>query len=91
MTDNVRERDLVPRKMKQSMVLTDALPTPFWIAEPKPTSHYQRALVGVTERDLGGNGYAVAAFSGQSFETLQASDLGPSDFVPKLTLFETVR
>ena len=26
MTGNVRERDLVPRKMKQSMALTDALP-----------------------------------------------------------------
>jgi hypothetical protein len=31
-----------------------------------------------------------AMLSGQSFETLEASILGPSDFVPKLTLFETL-
>ena len=36
-----------------------------------------------------GNWYAIAAISGQSFETLQALNLGPSDFVPKLTHFET--
>jgi hypothetical protein len=29
-------------------------------------------------------------FSGQSFETQEASILGPSDFVPKLTLCETL-
>jgi hypothetical protein len=29
--------------------------------------------------------------SGQSFETLEASILGPSDFVPKLTLCETAQ
>ena len=40
------------------------------------------------ERDLGGNSYAVAAFSVQSFETLEALNLRASDFVPKLTLFE---
>ena len=40
------------------------------------------------ERDLGGNWFTVAASSGQSFETLEALNLGPSDFVPKLTVFE---
>ena len=66
--------------------------------------YYQRAQVGVRnesqfwdrvfrllERDPGGNWYAVAAFSGQSFQTLEALNFEPSDFVPKLTLFETVR
>jgi hypothetical protein len=33
--------------------------------------------------------YAFAILSGQSFETLEASILGPSDFAPKLTSFET--
>jgi hypothetical protein len=33
--------------------------------------------------------YAVAIFSGQSFETLEGLILGPSDFVPKLTPSET--
>ncbi len=43
------------------------------------------------ERDLGGNWYAVAAFSGQSFQTLEALNFEPSDFVLKLTLYETLR
>lgn len=34
--------------------------------------------------------YAVAMFSGQSSETSDALILGPSEFVPKLTVFETV-
>jgi hypothetical protein len=43
------------------------------------------------ERDPGAEWYAFAMLSGQSFETLEASILGPSDFVPKLTSFETNR
>jgi hypothetical protein len=37
----------------------------------------------------GAEWYAFAMLSGQSFETLEASILGPSDFVSKLTSFET--
>src|SRR5580700_10454345 len=43
------------------------------------------------ERDPGAEWYAFAMLSGKSFETLDASILGPSDFVPKLTLCETSR
>jgi hypothetical protein len=41
------------------------------------------------ERDPGGEWCAFAMFSRQSFETLEALILGPSDFVPKLTGCET--
>ena len=43
------------------------------------------------ECDPGAEWYAFAMLFGKSFETLDASILGPSDFVPKLTLWETSR
>jgi hypothetical protein len=43
------------------------------------------------ECDPGANWYADAVILEQSFETLEASNLGPSDFVPKLTRCATVR
>jgi hypothetical protein len=36
-------------------------------------------------------GTLLPGFSGQSFEALEAFSLRPSDFVPKLTSFETNR
>jgi hypothetical protein len=42
------------------------------------------------ERDPGADWCAFAMLSGQSFETLEASILGPSDFVLKPTLFEAM-
>jgi hypothetical protein len=41
------------------------------------------------ERASGPNDACSAMFSGQSFETLEALILWLSDFVPKLTIFET--
>jgi hypothetical protein len=51
----------------------------------------QAQFLGLPPTQSRAEWYASAMLSGQSFETLEASILEPSDFVPKLTPFETDR
>jgi hypothetical protein len=59
-----------------------------WGAEIRP-SFLGLGFGTCRERDPGAKWCEFAMLSGQSFETLDASTLEPSDFVPKLTLYET--